>query len=202
VPFLNIDIVELVKIFGYTGLFIVIFVESGIFFGFLLPAGSMLFIAGLLASQGIFNIYWLALIMSIAAVLGDSAGYLFGAEVGKKIFSYENSIFFNKKYLENTRKFYAKHGSFAIVLGRFIPIIRTFVPILAGVTDMHYGRFMKYNIVSAICWATGMILLGYFIGASVPGIEGFLLPMIFVVIFLSVVPILLELTKTKTYHHE
>lgn len=195
--FFNIDIVELTKTIGYVGLFVIVFAESGVFFGFFLPGGSMLFTAGLLASQGLFNIYILIILLGLAAVFGDSVGYWFGSKVGPKIFKREDSLLFKKKHLLQTKIFYDKHGPMAVVLGRFIPIVRTFVPILAGVADMHYGRFIRYNIIGAILWAIGMTLLGYFIGESVPGMQDYLVPIIVVIVFLSIVPILLEMRKKK-----
>lgn len=196
--FFNIDIVELTKTIGYLGLFAIVFAESGVFFGFFLPGGSMLFTAGLLASQGIFNIYILIILLGLAAVLGDSVGYWFGSKVGPKIFKREDSLLFKKKHLEQTKIFYDKYGAMAVVLGRFIPIVRTFVPILAGVADMHYGRFIRYNIIGAIFWAIGMTLLGYFVGTSVPEMQNYLVPVILVIVFLSIVPILLEMRKKKS----
>jgi len=196
--FFNIDIVELTKTIGYVGLSLIIFLESGVFFGFFLPGGSMLFVAGLLASQGFFNIYLLIIILGLSAFLGDSVGYYFGSKVGPKIFKREDSLLFKKKHLEQTKIFYDKYGPMAVVLGRFIPIVRTFVPILAGVANMHYGRFIRYNIIGAIFWAIGMTLLGYFVGTSVPNMQNYLLPIIVAIVFLSIVPILLEMRKKKS----
>ena len=189
------DIVELVKAVGYVGLFVIVFAESGVFFGFFLPGGSMLFTAGLLASQGLFNVHALIIILGLAAILGDSVGYWFGSKVGPKIFTREDSLFFKKKHLEQTKKFYDKYGARTIVLGRFIPIVRTFAPILAGVAEMHYGKFIRYNILGAIFWAIGMTLLGYFVGSSVPNMQDYLLPIILAIIFLSILPIFLEMRK-------
>lgn len=193
--FFNIDIIELIKTIGYFGLFAIVFLESGVFFGFFLPGGSMLFTAGLLASQGFFNIYILIILLGLAAVLGDSVGYYFGSKIGPKIFKKEDSLFFKKKHLEQTKIFYEKHGPMAVTLGRFVPIVRTFVPILAGVADMNYGKFIRYNIMGAILWAIGMTLLGYFIGTSVPGMQDYILPIVVIIIFLSIIPILIEMKK-------
>ena len=193
--FFHMDIVELVKAVGYVGLFVIVFAESGVFFGFFLTGGSMLFTAGLLASQGLFNVHALIIILGLAAILGDSVGYWFGSKVGPKIFTREDSLFFKKKHLEQTKKFYDKYGARTIVLGRFIPIVRTFAPILAGVAEMHYGKFIRYNILGAIFWAIGMTLLGYFVGSSVPNMQDYLLPIILAIIFLSILPIFLEMRK-------
>ncbi len=193
--FFNVDIAELVKTVGYVGLFSIVFAESGVFFGFFLPGGSMLFTAGLLASQGFFNIYTLVITLGTAAILGDSAGYWFGSKIGPKIFKKEDSLLFKKKHLEQTKKFYDKYGARAVVLGRFIPIVRTFVPILAGVAGMHYGKFIRYNIIGATLWAIGMTLLGYFVGVSVPNMQNYLLPIVITIVLLSVLPIFLEMRK-------
>jgi len=194
----NIDIVELVKIVGYFGLFIIIFSESGLFFGFFLPGGSLLFTAGLLASQNLFNIYWLIVIVGLAAILGDNVGYWFGNKVGHKIFTKEDSLFFNKKYLEKTKEYYQKYGPMTVVIGRFVPIVRTFAPILAGVGKMNYRKFLFYNVIGAILWAIGLSLLGFFLGSSIPGIEKYVLPIVLLIIFLSILPILFNLRPKKS----
>lgn len=194
----HIDIIELVRITGYFGLFVIIFAESGVFFGFFLPGGSLLFAAGLLASQGLFNIYWLVVVVASAAMLGDSAGYWFGARVGHKIFNKEDSLFFHKKYLETTREYYEKYGPMTIVIGRFVPFVRTFAPILAGVGEMKYRKFLSYNIIGALLWAVGVSLLGFFLGRTVPGIQKYITPIIILIIFLSILPILFKLKFKKT----
>lgn len=193
----NLDIVALIKFAGYFGIFAIVFAESGVFFGFFLPGGSLLFTAGLLASQGLFNIYSLVLVVALAAILGDSAGYWFGAKVGPKIFTKEDSLFFNKKYIEKTKQYYAKYGAMTVVIGRFVPIVRTFAPILAGVGEMRYKKFLSYNIIGALLWAVGMALLGYFLGTVIPGIDKFMLPIIILIVFLSVLPILFNLKSKK-----
>ncbi len=195
--FLHFDIVTLVQGVGYIGLFLIIFAESGVFFGFFLPGGSLLFTAGLLASQGFFSIWILIPTLGLAAVLGDSTGYWFGKRVGPKLFSREDSLFFNKKHLDQTQRFYAKYGTRTIVLGRFIPIVRTFAPILAGVGMMHYKTFIKYNVLGAILWAVGVSWLGYFLGTRVPGVDKYLLPIILLIILTSIIPIIVELWKKK-----
>jgi membrane-associated protein len=193
----NIDIIALIKIGGYLGLFTIIFAESGVFFGFFLPGGSLLFTAGLLASQNLFNIYWLIAVVGVAAVLGDNVGYWFGSKVGDKIFVKEDSLFFNKKYLEKTREFYEKYGPMTVVIGRFVPIVRTFAPILAGVGKMNYRKFFTFNILGALLWAVGLALLGFFLGTSVPGIDKYITPIVILIIILSILPILLNLRSKK-----
>ena len=196
------DIVLLIKAIGYLGLFLIIFAESGLFFGFFLPGGSLLFTAGLLASQGYFNIYFLIIILGLAAVIGDNVGYWFGYKIGPKIFNKEDSIFFRKDHVVKTKEFYDKYGSNAIILGRLIPIARTFAPILAGVAQMNYKKFFYYNILGAIFWAIGVSLLGYFLGSKVPGIDKYILPIILLIIFLSIVPILWKINWKKIFKNE
>lgn len=193
----NIDIVEMIKVIGYLGLFVIIFAESGLFFGFFLPGGSLLFTAGLLASQGLFNIYWLIVVVGLAAILGDSTGYWFGSKVGNKIFTKEDSLFFNKKYLEKTKAFYDKYGSMTVAIGRFVPIVRTFAPILAGVGEMKYKKFLIFNVVGALLWAVGLALLGFFLGGAVPGIDKYITQIVILIIILSVLPIIFNLKFKK-----
>ncbi len=193
----HINIINLVTQVGYIGLFLIIFIESGVFFGFFLPGGSLLFTAGLLASQGLFSIWILIPALSIAAILGDNVGYWFGSKIGPKIFNREDSLFFKKKYLVETQEFYEKHGPKAVVLGRFVPIIRTFAPILAGVGSMRYKVFLRYNILGALLWGAGVAWLGFFLGTKVPGIEKYILPIILLIIFASIVPLILEFLKKK-----
>ena len=194
---IHIDILSLVKSIGYIGLFAIVFLESGVVFGFFLPGGSLLFTAGLLASQGFFNIYTLVIMLGVAAILGDSVGYWFGHKVGPKIFSREDSTFFHKKHINQTHLFYEKYGPKAIVLGRFVPIVRTFVPILAGVGEMSYRKFLRYNIFGGILWSFSMTLLGFFLGNSIPHVQRYILPFVIVIVILSILPIIFSMKKNK-----
>lgn len=195
IPFLHIDIVSLVQTVGYIGLFAIIFAESGLFFGFFLPGDSLLFTAGLLASQGLFNYYALAIIFAFAAIAGDNVGYLFGKKIGPKIFNREDSFFFHKKHVERTHNFYEKYGNKTIVLARFVPIVRTFAPILAGVGKMNYGTFFKYNVIGGLIWGVGISFLGYFLGSKIPGIENYLNYIIVAIIATSFLPIIFEFIR-------
>ncbi len=179
------------------GMFVMIFAESGLFFGFFLPGGSLLFTAGLLASQGVFNIYWLIFLLGAAAILGDSTGYWFGAKVGDKIFVKEDSLFFNKKYLEKTKHYYDQYGPMTIVIGRFVPFVRTFAPILAGVGKMSYRKFLLFNVLGALLWAVGVSLLGYFLGSVVPGIDKYISLIVVSIVILTLLPILFKLKFKK-----
>lgn len=194
---LNIDLPVLIKTIGYLGIFLIILAESGLFFGFFLPGDTLLFTAGLLASQGYFNIALLVLLIVLGAVLGDQIGYLFGRKVGPKIFSRDESFFFKKKYINDAENFYKKYGKKTILFARFVPVIRTFVPILAGVGRMDYGTFVTYNIAGGIFWGAGITLLGYFLGENIPNIDAYLLPILLLVVFLSILPTLFSFIYEK-----
>ncbi len=189
------DLISLIKTAGYLGLFGIVFAESGLLLGFFLPGDSLLFTAGFLASQGFLNIWYLVPLMFIGAVLGDNVGYAFGYKVGPMLFTREESIFFHKDHLEKAKLFYEKYGKKAIVLARFMPGIRTFAPILAGVGKMEYRTFMTYNLVGGSLWGAGMPLLGYFLGNTIPGVDQYLLPIILLIIFLSILPSLVHIWK-------
>lgn len=186
--------IEAIGIVGLTG---IIFAESGLFFGFFLPGDSLLVTAGLLATQGYFNIYHLLPILAIAAVFGDSVGYWFGKKVGPAIFRREDSFLFKKSHLEKAHAFYNKYGGKTIFLARFIPIVRTFAPIVAGAADMHYKKFISFNLFGGIFWTTSMLLIGYFVGSSIPDVDRYLLPLIALIVFLSILPGIFEYVKSK-----
>ena len=193
------DLISLIKTAGYLGLFGIIFAESGLFVGFFLPGDSLLFTAGFLASQGVLNIWILAPLMFVAAILGDNFGYVFGQKVGPAIFKREDSIFFHKDHLERARVFYEKHGAKTLVLARFLPIVRTFAPILAGVGNMRYSTFLFYNFIGAALWALGLTWLGYFLGSTIPNIDKYLIPIILAIIVLSSLPTLIHIIKNREY---
>jgi len=195
----GVDLIALIKAAGYLGLFAIIFAESGLFVGFFLPGDSLLFTAGFLASQGFLNIWALAPLMFLAAILGDNFGYAFGKKVGPTIFNREDSLIFHKGHVERARVFYEKHGAKTLVLARFLPVIRTFAPILAGVGKMHYRTFFFYNVIGAILWALGLTWLGYFLGATIPGVDKYLIPIILAIIVLSGLPTLIHIIKNREY---
>jgi len=186
---------ELIINASYLGLFAIIFAESGLLIGFFLPGDSLLFTAGFLASVGIFNLPFLVIILFIAAVLGDNVGYTFGKKVGPKIFKREDSLFFHKDHLEKAKVFYEKHGGKTIVLARFMPIVRTFAPILAGVGTMDYKTFFTFNIIGGALWAIGVPSLGYFLGNLIPGVDKYLVPIIIFIIFVSILPGIIHFYK-------
>lgn len=185
----EIDLQALVQFLGYPGVFTVIFLESGVFFGFFLPGASLLFVTGMLASVGIFNIWILIPLLFTAAVLGDNVGYWFGTYVGRAIYKRPNSRFFKQEHVQFAHDFFEKYGRLAVLLARFVPIARTFTPILAGVGRMNYRIFIFYNVLGAITWACGVTLLGYLIGRHVPNAEHYLTLIILSIIGITTVPL-------------
>jgi len=176
---------------GYVGLTIIIFAETGLLVGFFLPGDSLLVTAGLLASQGDrfdLNVYVLGVLLSVASILGNSVGYYVGKITGPRLFTRENSLLFNRKHLERAHAFYERHGGKTIVLARFMPIVRTFVPVVAGMGQMQYRRYTIYNIVGGLGWIWSMLFIGYFLGRYIPGIGDHIELVILVVIFLSILP--------------
>lgn len=187
----------LIESVGYFGLFGIVFAESGLLIGAFLPGDSLLFTAGFLASQNIFNIWLLTPLLFVAAVLGDNVGYAFGKRVGPKIFKKENSLLFHKDNLLKAEAFYEKHGPLTIVLARFIPVVRTFAPILAGVGKMNYQTFFFYNISGGLLWTTSLTLGGYFLGQIIPNVDKYLLPIIATIVLFSIMPPLWHIVKDK-----
>lgn len=182
---------------GYLGIFAVVFAESGLLVGFFLPGDSLLLSLGLLASQGFFDIKILLLLISAGAVLGDSVGYWFGKKTGTRIFRREDSLFFHKDNILRAKSFYEKHGGKTIVLARFFPMIRTFAPIVAGVGEMDYPRFLFFNIFGGIGWTLLLTLSGYFLGSVIPGIDRYFLLVLALIILLSLLPTALHLFKSR-----
>lgn len=183
------DLPALVQWAGYIGLFAIIFTETGLFFGFFLPGDSLLVTAGLLISQGLpLDLVTLGVLLTIAAVAGDTLSYWIGRTSGPRLFAKEDSLFFKRKHLLRAAEFYEKHGAKTIVLARFMPIVRTFAPVVAGAASMDYRRFWIYNLVGGAVWIWSMLLVGYFLGSRFPGIDKHLELVILVVIFLSILP--------------
>ncbi|MFA6253828.1 MAG: VTT domain-containing protein [Candidatus Paceibacterota bacterium] len=189
------DLVLIIKTVGYLGLFGIIFAESGLFFGFFLPGDSLIFTAGFLASQNYLNIWLLLVILFIAAVLGDNVGYWFGAKVGPMIFAKEDSRFFKKEYVNRAHDFFEKYGGKSLILARFMPVVRTFVPIVAGVGKMNYQKFFFFNILGGLLWTFGLTLAGYYLGRVIPNVDQYIIPIVILIIFLSILPGLVHLLK-------
>jgi membrane-associated protein len=191
------DLVSLVQVGGYLGLFAIIFAESGLFFGFFLPGDSLLFTAGFLSSQGYLSIVPLVTLLFIAAISGDAVGYLFGKKMGPKLFSKPKSYFFNPSHIEKTSSFFHRYGNKTIFLARFIPVVRTFAPIMAGVGGMKYSSFAKYNALGALIWAVGLTTLGYIFGQTVPNADKYIIPIVLIVVLVSFIPPVWEYIKEK-----
>lgn len=199
---LGIDLVTLIKTAGYAGMFFIIFAESGLLIGFFLPGDSLLFTAGFLTSQGYLHIIPLALLTFAAAVLGDNFGYAFGKKVGPAIFTKDESLFFHKDHLRKAQVYYEKYGGKTIILARFMPVVRTFAPILAGIGNMPYREFIRYNFIGASIWGLGMPLLGYFLGSTIPNVDDYLIPIIFFIIFVSFLPPVWHFMREEHHRQE
>jgi membrane-associated protein len=187
---MDIDIVSLIEAFGYLGLVLIVFAESGLFFGFFLPGDSLLLTAGLLASRGKLDIAVLMVVLPVAAIAGDSVGYWFGKKTGPRIFHRENSLLFRSKNLLIARAFYEKHGGKTVILARFLPFIRTFAPIVAGAVEMRYSRFLFYNVCGGILWGAGVTAAGYYLGRVIPNIDQYFVAVVAAVVLLSASPAL------------
>ena len=194
---LSLAIIPMLVVVGYPGIFLIIFLESGVFFGFFLPGASLLFTAGLLSAKGVFNPWILIPLVTLAAILGDNAGYWFGAKIGIKLFTRPNSKLFHQDHLRNAQHFYERHGTKAVVIARFLPVVRTFAPIVAGIAQMNYRLFLICNIIGAFLWATCVTALGYFLGASFPIIQHYITPIVILIVILTTIPIVNEAWKAS-----
>ena len=193
----HIDIVQLTKTAGYIGLTAIILCETGLFLGFFLPGDSLLFAAGLLASQKIFNIYILLPLLIVAAIVGYTVAYWFGDKIGHWLLKRQDSFWFKRRYLIEAHEFYEKHGGKALIFGRLVPIVRTFLPIVAGMAEMTHRRYMIYNVIGAFLWCGVITILGYYLGAVVPNIDAYILPLVLAVIVISILPAIIPLLRRK-----
>jgi membrane-associated protein len=182
------DLPALIQWAGYAGLAAIIFTETGLFFGFFLPGDSLLVTAGLLASQGLLDVTTLGILLSAAAILGDNTNYWIGRFSGPRIFAREDSLLFRRKHLLRAHEFYERHGGKTVVLARFMPIVRTFAPLVAGAAAMRYRTFLTFSVAGGILWIWSMLLTGYLLGRYVPGVANYIEIVILVVIFLSLLP--------------
>ena len=191
------DVESLVRVGGLAALTAIVFTETGLFVGFFLPGDSLLVTAGIFAAKGDLELWTLNTVLSLAAILGDTTGYVIGFKTGPMIFRREDSLFFHRKHLLTAKQFYDQYGGFTIVIARFIPILRTFAPVVAGVGKMQYSRFIAYNVFGGIFWVFSMTFAGYFLGRMVPNIQEQIHIVIAVVIFLSLLPGIAKLVKEK-----
>ena len=197
------DLLEFIKMASILGVALVVFAESGLLIGFFLPGDSLLFTTGFLIHAGFLNIniHLAVLIIFLAAVLGDSVGYTFGRKLGPKLFRKQDARFFKQDYIQKAQAFYEKHGGKTIIIARFVPIVRTFAPIVAGAGKMDYRRFLAFNVVGGLLWAAGITYLGYLLGGIFESagieIDHILLPIIAVIILISVLPPAIHILKEK-----
>ncbi len=195
--YLGVDLGELIRTVGLVGLFCIVFAETGLFLGFFFPGDSLLFVAGLLAAQGLFPVSVLILVLLVAAITGNMAGYWFGKKVGPKLFERDDSLLFRKAHVRRAQSFYEKHGAKTIMLARFVPIVRTFGPIVAGIAEMNYRSFMMYNVLGALLWTVGLTLGGYLFGNLITDIDRYLLPVILAIIIISFLPAVWHIWKER-----
>ena len=185
----------LIMTLGTLGVIAIIFIETGLFFGFFFPGDSLLFTAGFLASQGYVSFAGLLVGTFLAAIIGDSVGYAFGKKVGPALFAREDSKIFKKQYITRAQSFYEKHGVKTIILARFLPIVRTFAPIVAGVGGMKYKTFLTFNVIGGFIWTWGMLWLGYALGELIPNPDKYVLPIVLLIIATTAIPTLRQLFR-------
>jgi len=196
------DVEGLIRWGGMAMLLVIVFAETGLLIGFFLPGDSLLVTAGVFAAAGHLDIWTLLFAVSAAAVLGDQVGYFIGMRTGPRIFKREDSLLFKRAHLMRAHAFYEKHGGKTIILARFVPIIRTFAPVVAGVAEMDYRRFVTFNVVGGILWVWSTALLGYSLGRVVPDIDRHIHLVILVVVFLSLLPAIIEFWRARRTSHE
>jgi membrane-associated protein len=190
---------QLITTVGLIGVFAIVFAESGLLIGFFLPGDSLLFTTGLLVAQGVLSVPLGLVLLGcfLAAVAGDQVGYLFGRRVGSRLFEREDSRVFRQEYVERAARYFARYGSRTIVLARFIPVVRTFAPIVAGAVRMRYRTFVTYNIVGGLLWGVGVTAAGYQLGRRFPRLDEYLLPIVLAIVAASVLPAAIELLKAR-----
>ena len=196
------ELVNPESIIHYGGLYLLLFVvfaETGLFFGFFLPGDSLMFTAGLLCATGElnFNIILVIFLIIVASVIGNMVGYSFGKKMGELLFKKESSFLFRRSHLATANEFYKKHGGKAIVLCRFLPIVRTFAPIVAGAVKLNYKKFFLFNVIGAILWIGSFVSIGYFLGISIPGIKEYLGYIVVFLIIITSVPFLIKIFRRK-----
>lgn len=192
------QLIDSLSPYGEVALWVIVFAETGLLIGFFLPGDSLLFTAGILAGQGKLDVVMLVIGCFVAAVAGDQTGYTIGQRLGPRLFSKPESRIFKQEYVERTKVFFERHGPKTVVLARFMPIVRTFAPTLAGVGEMPRRVFLKYNVVGALLWAVGITMLGYALGDVIgDDIDTYLLPLVAVVVVVSVLPLAHEWRRSR-----
>ena len=191
------NVPELIRLVGFYGLIVIVFAETGLLVGFFLPGDSLLITAGLFAARGDFDYAMLLLALIPAAIIGNATGYYIGHRSGMALYSRPDSLLFRREHLRMTHEYYEKHGGKTIILAQFIPILRTFAPVVAGVGEMGYRQFATYNVVGAILWVGSMVTAGYMLGNAIPNIESRIHYVVAVVIFISLLPPGIALLKAR-----
>ena len=191
------NVPELIRLVGFPGLMLIIFSETGLMVGFFLPGDSLLVTAGVFAAGGFLDIAWLAPVLVVSAVLGNSTGYLIGRKAGQALYNRPNSFFFRREHLIRTHEFYERHGGKTIILAQFMPIVRTFAPVVAGAASMEYRRFITFNLVGAVLWINSMLFTGYFLVRFIPGLQKRIDLVVAVVIFLSLMPAIIAWLRSR-----
>lgn len=193
------DVKELVRWAGYYGMTFIIFAETGLLVGFFLPGDSLLVTAGLFASQPEYrlNVFVLGGILTLASIMGNAVGYWIGQMSGPRLFKREASLLFKPRYLKQAHEFYERHGGKTVVIARFMPIVRTFVPVVAGAAGMSYSRYTMYNVTGGVLWIWSMLFTGYFLGRYIPGVDEHIEKVIVLVIFLSLLPGIIHWLRSR-----
>ncbi len=191
------DVKGLIQWGGLVMICAIVFAETGLMIGFFLPGDSLLVTAGVFAAAGLLDLTLLLTLVSLCAVTGDQLGYYIGQKTGQALFTREDSLFFKKSHVQKAQAFYEKYGAKTIVIARFVPIVRTFAPVVAGVGKMNYRRFVTYNVTGGILWVFSMILTGYLLGSAVPDIDKHIHYVIAVVIVLSILPAVIEVLRNR-----
>ena len=191
------DLNQLLTAIGFIGILAIIFAETGLFIGFFLPGDSLLFTAGLLASQGIFDIWALAILAPIMAIAGYALGYWFGGHLGRWLLNQPDRWYFKKTYYDRSKFFFDTHGGKALILARLMPVIRTFVPIVAGVSKMDWRRYTYFNVIGGILWGSGIPLFGFYLGYAIPNAKEYIFPIVILIVFLSLFPAIWHHIKNK-----
>ena len=192
---MSIDPTHIVQAGGILLVAAIVFAESGLLIGFFLPGDSLLFTAGLFASQGEISIFWLIVAIVIAAIIGDNVGYAIGRKTGHKIFTKKDGILFRQEYISQAEVFYEKHGGKTITIARFVPVVRTFAPVVAGVAKMNHKKFMAYNVVGALVWGVSVTMVGYVAGTRFPWIENYIEVILISAILLTFTPPIIHVLK-------
>jgi membrane-associated protein len=190
------DVENLVRVGGLTAMTAIIFAETGLMIGFFLPGDSLLVTAGVFAATGQLNIWAVNGLLIVAAIAGDTVGYWFGRRVGPALFTRPKSLLFNPDHLRRAHDFYEKHGGKTIIIARFMPVIRTFAPIVAGMGEMEYRRFLSFNVFGGLFWVISMTGIGYFLG-KIPGVRDHIEVVILIVVFLSILPGIIAFARER-----